>query len=252
MQCDFYQSSDGTNWWRSFSSCWRIESVISWLRDNHLCPFSVNKPFVVRFHCFFSLRPGTEEWSAQVPAAGGPGARPLPGNAGLRGRREGKWRWSHWTVHSGCRAVYQHSRSFVITLSETVTNFDWIFTHIIHWCLRILFLLLCLHQSNETSDQALQTKLKQLARQALDRYISLKVDTVVLLKLWMSTGQSFVAFSLCWDAVTSPVQFKCCVEAFWNGRFVLESPYFLFFCSVFCSFVLQLLFCSRLQILTLY
>lgn len=29
---------------------------------------------------------------------------------------------------------------------------------------------LCLQQSNETTDQVLQTKLKQLARQALDRY----------------------------------------------------------------------------------
>lgn len=31
-------------------------------------------------------------------------------------------------------------------------------------------LFLCLQQSNETMEQALQTKLKQLARQALDRY----------------------------------------------------------------------------------
>lgn len=33
-----------------------------------------------------------------------------------------------------------------------------------------LLLLLCLQQSNQTMDQVLQTKLKQLARQALDRY----------------------------------------------------------------------------------
>lgn len=33
-----------------------------------------------------------------------------------------------------------------------------------------VLLFLCLQQSNETMDQALQTKLKQLARQALDRY----------------------------------------------------------------------------------
>lgn len=33
------------------------------------------------------------------------------------------------------------------------------------------FCLFCFHQSSETSEQVLQNKLKQLARQALDRYI---------------------------------------------------------------------------------
>lgn len=37
-----------------------------------------------------------------------------------------------------------------------------------------LLLFVCLRQSNETMDQALQTKLKQLARQALDRYATVK------------------------------------------------------------------------------
>lgn len=35
---------------------------------------------------------------------------------------------------------------------------------------------LCVSQSNETADQALQTKLKQLARQALDRYVLRSAD----------------------------------------------------------------------------
>lgn len=34
----------------------------------------------------------------------------------------------------------------------------------------LCFFLLCLQQSNGTSDQVLQTKLKQLAHQALERY----------------------------------------------------------------------------------
>lgn len=54
----------------------------------------------------------------------------------------------------------------VITLSVTATSCYFIFSHVMPVSFHICF---SFQQSNETSDQALQTKLKQLARQALDR-----------------------------------------------------------------------------------
>lgn len=54
----------------------------------------------------FDPSPGTEDRPAEVQGAGGPGACPLPGHPGLRGRREGKWWWSHWTLHSSCWALH--------------------------------------------------------------------------------------------------------------------------------------------------
>lgn len=78
-------------------------------------------------------RPGTNERPAEVQAAGGPGACPLPGHASLRRRWEGQWRRSHRAVHSGCGAVHQNG----VTLAPSKQVYVFLLTSMFVWLLVI-------------------------------------------------------------------------------------------------------------------